>query len=78
MSGECHCYSLASIDCADASVDRQFFTKAIALQWPFAFAVMAIVFLASVAVAVPGIMGTTDHTASGRRGERAPLLHEDA
>jgi len=56
----------------------QFFTKVVALQWPFAFAVMAIVFLGSVAVAVPGIMGTADHSAPGRSGERAPLLHEDA
>jgi len=58
----------------------QFFTKVIALQWPFAFAVMAIVFLASLATAVPGILGTnTGNEATGRgRGERAPLLHEDA
>ncbi|KAI5777742.1 hypothetical protein EDC01DRAFT_697828 [Geopyxis carbonaria] len=53
----------------------QFFTKVIALQWPFAFAVMAITFLASVAVAFPSVRGAE---ASGRGGERAPLLHEDA
>ena len=58
---------------------RQFFTKVIALQWPFAFTVMAICFLGSLIVAVPGIMDTnTGNEASGRRGERAPLLHEDA
>jgi hypothetical protein len=56
---------------------RQFFTKVIALQWPFAFAVMAIVFLGSLATAIPGIMGTnTGNEASGRRGERAPLLQD--
>jgi len=57
----------------------QFFTKVIALQWPFAFAVMAVVFLSTLVVAVPGIFGTTTgHEASGRSGERAPLLREDA
>ncbi|KAA8911421.1 hypothetical protein FN846DRAFT_441077 [Sphaerosporella brunnea] len=57
----------------------QFFTKAIALQWPFAFAVMAITFIASLAVAIPGIFGTNaSNAAHGRSGERAPLLQEDA
>jgi hypothetical protein len=57
----------------------QFFTKTVALQWPFAFAVMAIVFIASLATAVPGVLGTnTGNEATGRgRGERAPLLHEE-
>ncbi|KAI5812019.1 hypothetical protein BZA77DRAFT_335460 [Pyronema omphalodes] len=49
----------------------QFFTKVIALQWPFAFAVMAIVFCGSIFTALS--FGTTERT-----GERAPLLHESA
>ncbi|KAF8253244.1 DUF1774-domain-containing protein [Wilcoxina mikolae CBS 423.85] len=55
----------------------QFFTKVIALQWPFAFAVMAIVFLFSLATAIPGVLGgNTGNEATGRRGERAPLLQD--
>jgi hypothetical protein len=57
----------------------QFFSKVIALQWPFAFAIMAVVFLASLGTAVPGIFGAdSGNEATGRRGERAPLLHETA
>ena len=58
---------------------RQFFTKTVVLQWPFAFAAAAIVFIASLATAVPGVMGTnTGNEATGRgRGERAPPLHEE-
>lgn len=49
----------------------QFFTKVIALQWPFAFAVMSISFVGSVVVAL-GIVGRDTQQA----GERAPLLGE--
>jgi hypothetical protein len=52
---------------------EQFFTKTVALQWPFAFAIMAIVFVASCIVAVPSIVGERERTDDR---ERAPLLHE--
>lgn len=56
----------------------QFFTKIIALQWIFAFTIMAIVFLFTLAVAVPGIYGReTGVEARGGDRERAPLLRED-
>ncbi|KAK7518440.1 uncharacterized protein IWZ02DRAFT_476266 [Phyllosticta citriasiana] len=35
----------------------QFFTKVIAFQWIFAFVIMALLFVTSVAVAVPGVLG---------------------
>lgn len=54
---------------------RQFTTKIIALQWPFAFAIMAITFLSSLVVAIPGLMGSSD---SNGNNERAPLLRENA
>jgi hypothetical protein len=50
---------------------EQFYFKVIALQWPFAFAVMAITFFASLAVAAPAIAG---RTSGGSTDERAPLL----
>lgn len=49
---------------------EQFFTKVIALQWPFAFAVMSICFIGSLLVAIPGILGRNERQV----GERAPLL----
>lgn len=49
----------------------QFFTKVVALQWPFAFSVMAISFVGSVAVAL-GVIGRDTQQV----GERAPLLGE--
>jgi len=56
----------------------QFFTKIIALQWIFAFTIMAIVFLFTLAVAVPGIYGReTGVEARGGDRERAPLLQEN-
>lgn len=56
----------------------QFFGKIFALQWIFAFTIMAIVFLFSLAVAVPGIYGReTGVEARGGDRERAPLLRED-
>jgi len=54
---------------------EQFYVKVIALQWPFAFAVMAVTFLTSLVVAVPAL---TCGTACDRTGERAPLLHAEA
>ncbi|KAH0608733.1 uncharacterized protein H6S33_001867 [Morchella sextelata] len=53
----------------------QFFTKTIALQWPFAFAIMTIVFLATCTVAVPEVFGASEARGGG---ERAPLLQESA
>lgn len=53
---------------------EQFYFKVIALQWPFAFAIMAITFFASLAVAAPAITG---RTAGGSSGERSPLLHSE-
>ncbi|TAQ91612.1 hypothetical protein B7494_g122 [Chlorociboria aeruginascens] len=35
----------------------QFFTKIFALQWMFAFAIMAILFISTLVIAVPGIFG---------------------
>ncbi|KAF8432807.1 hypothetical protein BGX38DRAFT_243122 [Terfezia claveryi] len=49
----------------------QFFMKTFALQWMFAFTIMAIVTLATFSLIAP--MGSTTPT-----GERAPLLTEDA
>ncbi|KAF8461341.1 hypothetical protein BDZ91DRAFT_772821 [Kalaharituber pfeilii] len=49
----------------------QFFLKVFALQWIFAFTIMALVLLSTIAVMYPG--PTTSTT-----GERAPLLTEDA
>jgi hypothetical protein len=50
----------------------QFFTRVVALQWPFAFAVMSLCFVGSIVVAVPGILGRNER----RVGETAPLLHD--
>ncbi|KAL7266876.1 hypothetical protein RUND412_010558 [Rhizina undulata] len=56
----------------------QFFTKVIALQWIFAFTIMAVVFFVTLVVAIPGIIiATTRASATGDSRERAPLL-EDA
>jgi Fungal protein of unknown function (DUF1774) len=56
----------------------QFFAKVIALQWIFAFTIMAIVFLFTLAVAVPGIFGAdTGVEARGGDRERAPLLQDN-
>lgn len=59
----------------------QFFTKAIAFQWIFAFTIMATLFLATLVIAVPGIFGKE---ISFRRDEpvvadqeRAPLLSDN-
>jgi hypothetical protein len=59
----------------------QFFTKAIAFQWIFAFVIMAVLFLATLVIAVPGIFGKD--LSFRREGavvpadqERAPLLDD--
>jgi len=49
----------------------QFFIKTFALQWIFAFSIMAIVFLSTLSLMVQ--TGSTSRT-----GEREPLLTEDA
>lgn len=59
----------------------QFFTKVIALQWGFAFAIAAIVTVLSVLVAVPSLtparVELTPQQVQGA-GETAPLLSGDA
>ncbi|KAK6353324.1 hypothetical protein TWF696_005294 [Orbilia brochopaga] len=54
----------------------QFFTKAFALQWIFAFTIMAVVFLASLAAAVPGVFSRRDRSDAAADRERAPLLDD--
>lgn len=49
----------------------QLFIKAFALQWIFAFTIMSVVFLSTLAIMTP--LGSRSAT-----GERAPLLREDA
>ncbi|KAI9896990.1 hypothetical protein N3K66_008012 [Trichothecium roseum] len=55
----------------------QFFDKVIALQWIFAFVIMALLFVATVTIAVPASAGR-DITWKRRSddAERAPLLNE--
>lgn len=60
----------------------QFFTKAIAFQWIFAFTIMAVLFVATLAIAIPGIFGKefawrrdNTHVVSADQ-ERAPLLDD--
>jgi len=59
----------------------QFFTKTIAFQWIFAFTIMAVLFLATLVIAIPGIFGK--EVGFRREGavvsadqERAPLLDD--
>lgn len=55
----------------------QFFTKIIALQWIFAFAIMAAVFIFTLTVAIPGIFGArTGAESDNADRERAPLLQD--
>lgn len=51
----------------------QFFVQVIALQWIFAFTIMAVLFIATVIVAVPAASGNFHE----RDAERAPLLPEN-
>ncbi|KAG9244678.1 hypothetical protein BJ878DRAFT_534397 [Calycina marina] len=58
----------------------QFFTKAFALQWIFAFTIMAILFILTLLVAIPGVFGKElsfrgSHPV-GEDQERAPLLND--
>jgi len=56
----------------------QFFTRVVAFQWIFAFTIMALVTLFTLAVALPGVFGTeTGVEARGGDRERAPLLHDN-
>lgn len=60
----------------------QFFTKVIALQWIFAFIIMSLLFIVSVLIGIPGILG---EKASIRHDghvvpedlERRPLIEDD-
>ena len=59
----------------------QFLTKAFALQWIFAFTIMATLFIATLLIAIPGIFGK--EIGVRRNGavvpadqERAPLLDD--
>jgi hypothetical protein len=59
----------------------QFLTHAIAIQWIFAFVIMAVLFIATLVIAVPGIFGK--EFSFRREGqvvsadqERAPLLDD--
>ncbi len=60
----------------------QFFTKAIAFQWIFAFIIMGILFIATLGIALPGIFGK-DWTISRDQNvvladqERAQLLDDE-
>ncbi|KAI2611975.1 DUF1774-domain-containing protein [Hypoxylon sp. NC1633] len=56
----------------------QFFRQVIAFQWIFAFVIMAVLFIATVVVAVPAATGKNTKLPSARGGdtERAPLLGE--
>ncbi|KAJ8104598.1 hypothetical protein ONZ43_g7773 [Nemania bipapillata] len=51
----------------------QFFVQVIALQWIFAFTIMAVLFVATVVVAVPAATGKVQE----RDAERAPLLPDN-
>lgn len=60
----------------------QFLTKTIAFQWIFAFTIMAALFFATLAIAIPGIFGK--EFTFRREGavvpadqERAPLLDDN-
>lgn len=59
----------------------QFFLKIVALQWIFAFTIMATLFLCTLVIAVPGIFGKEisfgrDTRVVSEDQERAPLLED--
>ncbi|KAI4867465.1 DUF1774-domain-containing protein [Hypoxylon rubiginosum] len=56
----------------------QFFRQVIAFQWIFAFVIMAVLFIATLVVAIPAATGRDIKFARARNGdaERAPLLGE--
>jgi hypothetical protein len=57
----------------------QFLNQIIALQWIFAFTIMAVLFVATVVVALPPVqsMGRDDTAAAPADQERAPLLGDN-
>ena len=52
-------------------------TVIVAVQWIEAFIIMAILFLASLALAVPGIFGKDPFKRGTAEGEREPLLGDE-
>jgi len=59
----------------------QFFTRAIAFQWIFAFIIMGILFVATLVIAIPGIFGKEfsfrrEQSVVPADQERAPLLDD--
>jgi len=59
----------------------QFFTRTIAFQWIFAFTIMAVLFLASLAIGIPGLFGKEisfrrEQSVVPADQERAPLLQD--
>jgi len=59
----------------------QFFTKAIAFQWIFAFVIMGVLFVATIGIALPGIFGKEftfrrEQNVVPADQERAPLLDD--
>ena len=60
----------------------QFLRQIIAFQWIFAFTIMATLFLATLVVAVPGILGKDltfgrNNAVVSEDRERAPLLDDN-
>ncbi len=60
----------------------QFLHKIIAFQWIFAFTIMAVLFVVTLGVAVPGIFGREisfrrDTPTAEPDAERAPLLDDN-
>ncbi len=57
----------------------QFFRQVIAFQWIFAFIIMAILFIATIVVAIPAATGRGSKAPGAGNGdtERAPLLGEN-
>lgn len=69
-----------SIICASLGV-HQFFIRAIAFQWIFAFTIMATLFVTTLLIAVPGIFGKEisfrrEQDVVPADQERAPLLDD--
>jgi hypothetical protein len=60
---------------------HQFLVKIVALQWIFAFAIMATLFVATVALALPGAFGKEiklrRNVHGGTDTERQPLLNSE-
>lgn len=59
----------------------QFLTKTIAFQWIFAFIIMGMLFIATLAIALPGIFGKEitfrrEQNVVSSDQERAPLLDD--